>query len=334
MIFEALLLLLRADNRPGNRYVLWRKLHACAIFVFVEELTLEANEIYQILAKLNFSHTVTSITQFCREEDGSPYDVWKIETDNITAVLKKTSVEERTTCEAFFPYGGCGILTIYGFTEHDGETYMLMEFFEGETMSHSTREKLILALDALIQTQAKFWGSIDLADAGWTFDKRHAARKKRLAYMEDLSDAYEAYLEADRSVPRTLCNDDLLPFNVLVNADRAVIIDWEFAGILPYPCALARLLAFGEENTDFMFQMSLADKEFAVQYYYDHLIRSKGISWDEFIQTMKLFFFKEYSEWVYFARSSNDFTKPEYQKYYAKCKILANSLGLYKEETR
>ena len=34
MIFEALLLLPRADNRPGNRYLLWRKLHACAIFHF------------------------------------------------------------------------------------------------------------------------------------------------------------------------------------------------------------------------------------------------------------------------------------------------------------
>ena len=290
---------------------------------------MEANEIYPILAELNFPYTVTAITQFCREEDGSPYDVWKIEIDSIMAVLKKTSPEEITTCEAFFHDGGCGTPTIYGFTERGGETYMLMEFFDGETMSQSTRKKLILALDALIQLQEKFWGNTDLADVGWTFEKRHAARKKRLTYMEDLSDAYKAYLEADKTVPRTLCNDDLLPFNVLVSTDRAVIIDWEFAGILPYPCALARLLAFGEENTDFMFQMSLADKEFAVQYYYDHLIRSKGISWDEYIQTMKLFFFKEYSEWVYFARSSNDFTKPEYQKYYAKCKILARDLGYY-----
>ena len=295
---------------------------------------METNEIYQILVELNFSHAVTSITQFCREEDGSPYDVWKIETDNITAVLKKTSPEERTTCEAFFSDGGCGTPAIYGFTERGGETYMLMEFFDGETMSQSTREKLILTLDALIQTQAKFWSNTDLADVGWTFEKRHTARQKRLAYMEDLSDAYKAYLEADKTVPRTLCNDDLLPFNVLVNSDRAVIIDWEFAGILPYPCALARLLAFGEENTDFMFQMTMEDKEFAVQYYYDNLIRNKDISWEEYIRTMKLFFFKEYGEWVYFARSSNDFTKPEYQKYYAKCKILANSLGLYKEGTR
>lgn len=290
---------------------------------------MDIQEIYTVLGELNFPYTDASITQFYREEDGSPYDVWKIETDSVMAVLKKTSPEERTTCEAFFPDGGFGTPTIYGFTEHGGETYMLMEFFDGETMSQSTREKLILALGALIQTQEKFWGNTALADAGWTFEKRHTARKKRLSYMEDLSNAYKAYLEADKTVPRTLCNDDLLPFNVLVNSDRAVIIDWEFAGILPYPCALARLLAFGEENTDFMFQMSQADKEFAVQYYYDNLIKNKGISWEEYIRTMKLFFFKEYSEWVYFTRSSNDFTKPEYQKYYVKCKILAKELGLY-----
>lgn len=291
---------------------------------------MDTQEINIILDKLNFQYAVTSLTQFCREEDGSPYDVWKIETDGVTAVLKKTSTEERATLEAFFSDGASGIPKIYGFSEHDGETYMLMEFFEGETMSQSTREKLILALDALIQMQEKFWGNTELADIGWTFEKRHTARKKRLPYMEDLADAFNAYLEVDKAVPRTLCNDDLLPFNVLVSADRAVIIDWEFAGILPYPCALARLLAFGEENTDFMFQMSLADKEFAVQYYYDHLIGSKGISLDEYIKTMKLFFFKEYSEWVYFARSSNDFTKPEYQKYYDKCIILARDFGYYR----
>ena len=99
-------------------------------------MNLETNEIYQILVELNFPYTVTSVTQFCREEDGSPYDVWKIETDGATAVLKKTSHEERTTNEAFFPYGGCGTPKIYGFTEHDGETYMLMEFFAGEAAQH------------------------------------------------------------------------------------------------------------------------------------------------------------------------------------------------------
>ena len=30
--------------------------------------------------------------------------------------------------------------------------------------------------------------------------------------------------------------------------------------------------------------------------------------------------------------ASNDFTKPEYQKYYAKCKTLARNLGYYTGE--
>ena len=33
MIFEALLLLPRADNRPGNRYVLWRRLRLAPFFI-------------------------------------------------------------------------------------------------------------------------------------------------------------------------------------------------------------------------------------------------------------------------------------------------------------
>lgn len=320
-------------------YLLRRRLQSAPFYlhgayrtgvVFLMTQTAASNmsiqEIQRILSAMRFPYEVTSVTPFCREEDGSSYDVWRIETANVTTVLKKVSVQEKATYKAFFPFGGCGTPKVYGFTEYCGDTYMLMEYFSGETMSHCTREKLILALEAIIQTQEKYWNNTELLDIGWTFEKRYAVREKRMPYMEDLADVYSAYLEADRTVPRTLCNDDLLPFNVLVNNERAVIIDWEFAGIFPYPCALARLLAFGEENTDFMFQMSLADKTFAVQYYYEHLIKNKGITWDEYIRTMKLFFFKEYSEWVYYARSNNDFEKPEYRKYYKKCLILASVL--------
>ena len=39
------------------------------------------------------------------------------------------------------------------------------------------------------------------------------------------------------------------------------------------------------------------------------------------------FFFKEYAEWVYLARSHPDFSNTEYyQKYLAKCRILAAQL--------
>ena len=140
---------------------------------------MDNRKIINILKELQFFHEVLFIKPFCREENGTPYEVWKIETDSITVVLKKVSQEERATLEAFFPCGGCGTPKIYGFIENEGETYLLMDFFEGETMSQSTHNKLTLALDALIEMQMKFWNNADLTDVGWTFEKRHAARKKR-----------------------------------------------------------------------------------------------------------------------------------------------------------
>lgn len=287
-----------------------------------------------ILRQLQFPGKVHQITPFCREEDGSAYDVWKVCTGEETLVLKKTCPEERETYETFFPQGGGAVPKVYGFSEIDGEVYVLMEFVEGETMSCCTREKLILALDALIETQERYWDNAELADRGWNFTKWYPAREKRLAYMEDLADGYRAYLEAARSVPRTLCNDDLLPFNVLVQEGRAVILDWEFAGILPYPCAIARLLAFGEEHTDFMFQMSREDKAFGVKYYYENFIRGKGISWKDYCRTIQLFFLKEYCEWVYFGRSNGKQEDPNYQKYYEKARDLEKALGYGSEYCR
>ena len=52
MIFEALLLLPRADNRPGNRYVLWRRLRLAPFFI------LEVNiiELHKIGGKYEVYH--------------------------------------------------------------------------------------------------------------------------------------------------------------------------------------------------------------------------------------------------------------------------------------
>lgn len=119
----------------------------------------------------------------------------------------------------------------------------------------------------------------------------------------------------------------MLPLNVLADNDRAVIIDWECAGILPYPCALVRFLAYSGETPDYMYRISGEDREFAAQYYYEKLIMNKGISHDEYIRTLRLFFLKEYIEWICYARENHDTAHPEYQKYYEKCRTLAEELG-------
>lgn len=271
-----------------------------------------------------------SAEPFRAEEDGRAYQVWRLETDRGPMVLKKTTQKEREVYEAFFRDGG-PVPRVYAFAEADGETWMLMEFASGESMSNCTRERLIMTLDALIESQKQWWNDRDHDGIGNGFRESWPNRCKRLEYMGDLEEAYRAYLDAFAVLPRTLCNDDLLPFNVLADEKRAVILDWEYAGILPWPCAIARFLAFGEEE-DSLFRMSEADRDFALTYYYDHLISEKGYSRAEYDRIMGLFFLKEYSEWVYCAALSGDFEMEYYKKYSVKARALAQKLELWKEK--
>lgn len=279
----------------------------------------------KILFCLGIEEQPTAVTPFHGEEDGAAYTVWRLNFESGTKVLKKTAAAERAVYETFLS-GSSAAPRCYGFYETGEEVYMLMEFIQGQTLSRCTRENLKLALDALIELQNAWWQDTAHAAVGLSFEESYSRRRKWLPHLADLAPAFEMYLESFRSVPRTLCNDDMLPFNVLVDGNRAVILDWEYGGILPYPCALARLIAYGEEREDALFYMTQADKAFALQYYYDAFIRQKGIGWEEYLRTMKLFLLKEYAEWVYCAHSSGDLQIPYYRPYYERARRLADKL--------
>ena len=283
---------------------------------------MEIQKIREIVSCMDPSVIITESEAFQAEEDGNEYQVWKLTTASTPLVLKKTNYPEQETYEGFFPHGG-PVPKVYGF--HEG--WMLMEYIPGHTLSRCCREDLILALNALIASQRQYWNREDMSGIGYGFEKSYPNLRKRLSYMEDLTTCYEAYLDAFRSVPRTLCNDDLLPFNVVISGKRAVFLDWEYGGILPYPCALARMIAFGEEKENALFFMKREDQTYAVEYYYEHLIRDMGIPYGEYIRTMKLFFFKEYSEWIYCANESGDFSGEYYRKYSIMARKLAKDLG-------
>ena len=85
---------------------------------------------------------------------------------------------------------------------------------------------------------------------------------------------------------------------MIVNADRAVLIDWEYAGILPYPAPLARLIAHGEPHADAFFFMTDEDRQFAIEYYYAHFIAEKGIAYADYRRALDLFLLYEYCEWI------------------------------------
>ena len=73
--------------------------------------------------------------------------------------------------------------------------------------------------------------------------------------------------------------------------------------------------------------MTDADKAFAIEYFYENFIKSKGISYDSYRRSMELALFYEYCEWVYVGNKSNDTDNDRFHEYSALALKQANSLG-------
>ncbi|MBQ7874776.1 MAG: phosphotransferase, partial [Oscillospiraceae bacterium] len=228
------------------------------------------------------------ISAFKNEEDGDDYAVWKLSTPENTLVLKKAKEYELEIYESFLSTENDFAPKLYKTARTDDGDYLLMEYVPGETLIKCTREKLILALDALISMQKSYWKNEKFASCGRGFEKSLEGRINRGKYLNDaeLERTYKDFLEIYRTLPRTLCHDDFLPFNVIASEEKAVIIDWEVGGILPYPVSFARFIAHAEEKEDAFFYMTDKDKTFAVEYYYDKLLKEKDISYEEYIKAL------------------------------------------------
>lgn len=268
------------------------------------------------------------VTQLRHEEDNEPYQVWKLKTEEKTYILKEAKEYESEVYRTFLKDAAGSVPHIYKMEAIDGKTYLLMEFVEGNDLRKCTRQGLTMALDALIKMQKAAWEDSVNADVGFTFEESLNGRKRRGAYLNDpeLETAYGKFLSLYEQVPRTLCHDDFLPFNVIVSQGRAVLIDWEFAGILPYPVSFARLIAHGEEEEEAFFYMTQADREFAIRYYYENLLKDKGITWDSWLETLDYFLLHEYCEWVMIGYKYGDTELELFKKYLPIAKRHAQKL--------
>lgn len=286
-----------------------RRMRDAGMFVPLRHLekildTIQRKRIAHILQQFGLPVPLKS-EQFYNQEDGEGYNVWRVDYPEQTYVLKKAKDQElenyRNWLSDPVPYAP----KLFG--EADG--YLLLEYIPGNDLRHCDRKDLIAALDAMITMQEKFWTDPS--------DVIPNDRMNRRNYLLDdrLVAGYDAYLRGFATMPRTLCHDDLLPFNVMINGNRAVFIDWEVAGILPYPTSLARLIAHGEEAADAFFYMKSEDKNFAISYFYEHFVSKKGITIEEFDRDLHLCLFYEYCEWVYVGNKYKDTDSDRFQKY-------------------
>ena len=268
------------------------------------------------------------ITQLKNKEDNEPYQVWIIDVDNAKYVLKEAKGREKEIYQTLLFKVKESIPTLYQTIIIEEKTYLLLEYVDGDDLCKCNRTKLKNALDALISLQHKTWETQKVDQYEYSFEKSLLQRQNRGKYLNDtqLEEAYEKFLRVFQTVPRTLCHDDLLPFNVISNNEKAVLIDWECGGILPYPTSFVRLIAHTEENENALFYMTESDKSYAIDYYYENLLKKKGISYIDWIHTLEYFLFYEYCEWVYVGNKYSVTNGEYFKKYLPIAKKQANKI--------
>ena len=261
--------------------------------------------VLRIASRMRTLYPPCTVLQIPYEECDGFYDVWKITDARGSYLLKRSASETELAIYQKLARRNDALPKLYGATEYRGKPYLLTEFVEGHNLMHATRDDLVRVLDAMIRMQDMFWGSRQRI--GEPFSAALKSCLNRKAYLTEtvLLDAFTRFESMYRALSRTLCHNDFLPFNVIVGTERTVFIDWEHAGILPYPVMLSRLLAHTSERGETPFYMAREDRDFAIETYYDRLIRRKGISREDYRAAMNAFLFYESLEWVYVYRKYN-----------------------------
>ena len=267
------------------------------------------------------------ITAFRSVEDGCEYDVWRVYDGECNYALKKAKNFEAEVYSTFFKKDIVGAPRLFASQAVDGQLYLLMEYIDGVDACRCGRDELIKTLDALISLQNKFWDS--QVSGCYSFEKALKSRQNRGQYLNDsdLESAYNKYLKEFETLPRTLCHDDLLPFNVIVSDERAVLIDWEFAGALPYPTSLVRFIAHSDGSENGLFNLKDEDKSFAIDYYFDKFIKNKGIGYEEYRRSIDLFLLYEYCEWIMLGNKYEDADRELFEKYLKKAKAHLKTMN-------
>lgn len=285
-------------------------------------------ELLGILHRLGYSGIREEmLSAFVCDEDGSDYAVWLVDTGTAKYVLKRAKGYEVEIYRRFFPERKPYVPAFLGAVKHGTDTFFLTEYCPGEDLRHCTRGALKKALDALIAMQDEFWERADLYDAAVTAEKGLKNVEHRGKYLNSplLERAYRQLIPLYRTTPRTLCHDDLLPFNLLID-ERAVLIDWEYGGMLPYPVSLARLIAHGSEEESAYFFMTREDRDFTIEYYYNHLIKKHGVSYADYRGTLDHFLLFEYCEWIMIGNKYGSRSDERYVRSLQLAEALAASL--------
>ena len=276
---------------------------------------LTIKKIIQKIKKIN----IQDIIQLKNEEGNGYYNVWKVVTFESNYILKQTTEKELNN---YLKLKISLIPNFYGYTKYYNKVYILLEYIEGTDLRNGSLDKNIIGLDTIIEVQKAYLNKeIELSD---TFENELNRINKRFDYLldESLKNKYNEFIKVYKTSIKTVCHNDLLPFNMIIFNDKAYLIDLENMGYLPYLSMFSRFIAHYKEEKGYLFYLEEDIKQELIRYYYNNFVKLLNIGYEDFLYDLELFLFFEYTEWIYVYNKFNLKKDERYYYYLSKATEL------------
>lgn len=262
---------------------------------------------------------ILDINQIQNEEGSGYYNVWKVVTLDSNYILKQSTEKELNN---YLKLKISPIPNFYGYTKYYNKIYILLEYIDGSDLRNGSLDKNIIGLDTIIEVQKAYLNKeIELSD---TFEDELNRINKRFDYLLDerLKNKYNEFIKVYKTSIKTVCHNDLLPFNMIISNNKAYLIDLENVGYLPYLTMFSRFIAHYKEEEGYLFYLEENIKQELIKYYYDNFVSLLNISYDEYLHDLELFLFFEYTEWIYVYNKFNLKKDERYYYYLSKANEL------------
>lgn len=212
------------------------------------------------------------------------YNVYKVISDKQVYILKKSDDNEIEVYEKFLKDKNLPVPKLEGWAYVNNTKWILIEYIEGADLRLFNKYMAYGCADSLSRIFNMYWQENKLDNRFERYWTRINKRAKCLINEPKLSSAYDVFLDRQLVCPRTLCNGDFLQCNAIESNNHIILIDWAFAGIMPYSLDVARLICHGSEKFfPFPFYMTDEYRKIFLKDVYDKLLFKpdyKQFIWD------------------------------------------------------
>jgi len=266
------------------------------------------------------------------------YNVYKVRVDKEIFILKKSDDNELGVYEKLLHDKDLPVPKFEGWTCVNNTRWILIEYIPGIDLRKFNKDIALECADSLSHIFNMYWQESHFEEnkVDNRFERYWTRIKKRancLKYESKLSSAYSIFLDRQLTCPRTLCNGDFLQCNAIKNDDGITLIDWGFAGFMPYSLDIARLIVHGSEDFfPFPFYMTDEYRQIFLKEVYNKLLYKPD--YKQFIWDVTLSCLNECIEFIESELKDNSRERDEIFNYYYKNAHILSDIILRGKEIK